>query len=114
MTTMTHSALMALLILSPLVGFLINGFRYKKHDYKVAGGIASLAIFISLVCSVLLVIDLTDLAPEARQISVKFFEWIASDQLKVDAGFVVDPLSAVMILVITGVGFLIHIFSVGY
>lgn len=111
---MTHSALMAILILSPLIGFLINGFRYKKHDYKVAGSIASLAIFISFVCSILLVIDLVGMAEETRQISVKFFEWISSDRLKVDAGFMVDSISAIMILVITGVGFLIHIFSVGY
>ncbi len=111
---MDHSSLMAVLILSPLVGFLINGFRYKHHNYIVAGSIASLAVFISFVVSILFAVDLAGMAAEARSINVKFFEWIATDKLKVDAGFTVDVLSAVMILVITGVGFLIHIFSVGY
>lgn len=111
---MDHTSLMAVLLLSPLIGFLINGFRYNKHNYIVAGSIASTAIFISLVSAVLMVVDLVGMPPESRQISVKFFEWMAVDKLKVDAGFVVDPLSAVMILVITGVGFLIHLFSIGY
>jgi NADH-quinone oxidoreductase subunit L len=45
---------------------------------------------------------------------VQFFEWIAMGKLRVDMSFVVDSISAVMILIITGVGSLIHLFSVGY
>src|SRR4051812_18113424 len=101
---MNDTTLMATLILSPLIGFLINGFRYKKHNYIVAGTISSLAVFISLAISVLFFTDLISMPHEGRQISVKFFEWISTDKLKVDAGFVVDSLSAIMILVITGVG----------
>ncbi|MFZ4402995.1 MAG: NADH-quinone oxidoreductase subunit L [Pseudobdellovibrionaceae bacterium] len=105
---------MSILILSPLVGFLINGFRYKKATANLSGGIATAAIFISFVSAVLLVLELTHLPIEARKISVEFFSWISVDQLKIPAGFVVDPLSAIMILIITGVGFLIHLFSIGY
>ncbi|HWU44835.1 MAG TPA: hypothetical protein VN132_15390, partial [Bdellovibrio sp.] len=111
---MTHSVLMALIILSPLVGFLINGARYKKHSGNVAGTIATLAVAISFVSSVLLVADLIAMPAEARRIAVSFFEWMAVDKFKIDAGFVVDQISAIMILVVTGVGTLIHLFSVGY
>jgi len=50
----------------------------------------------------------------ARKIEVSFFEWMRVDQFKVDMGFMVDQISAIMILVITGVGSLIHLFSIGY
>lgn len=111
---MDHATLIAVLILSPLVGFLINGFRYNKHDYKVSGAIASIAVLTSFVSAILLFTELLNLPHESRQISAQFFEWIATDKLKVNAGFMVDSLSAIMILVITGVGFLIHVFSIGY
>ena len=111
---MNHSVLMAIVILSPLVGFLINGFRYKKHSANVAGVIATLAVAISFISAILLVTDLVGMAAESRRIAVSFFEWMAVDKFKVNAGFVVDQISAIMILVITGVGTLIHLFSIGY
>ncbi|WP_413585817.1 NADH-quinone oxidoreductase subunit L [Bdellovibrio sp. HCB274] len=111
---MNHSVLMAIVILSPLVGFLINGFRYKKHSANVAGVIATLAVAISFICSIILVVDLVQMSAESRRIAVSFFEWMAVDKFKVNAGFVVDQISAIMILVITGVGTLIHMFSIGY
>jgi NADH-quinone oxidoreductase subunit L len=111
---MNHAVLMALVILSPVVGFLINGFRYKKHSGNVAGTIATVAVAISFICSVLLVVDLVAMPEEGRRIAVSFFEWIAVGTFKVNAGFVVDQISAIMILVITGIGTLIHLFSIGY
>lgn len=111
---MNHSLLMALIILSPLVGFLINGLRYKKHSGNVAGSIATSAVAISFIAAILLVVDLVAMPAESRRIAVSFFEWIAIDKFKVNAGFVVDQISAIMILIITGVGTLIHLFSVGY
>ncbi len=111
---MNHSLLMALVILSPLVGFLINGFRYKKHSGNLAGGIATGAVFISFISSILLVADVIAMPEESRRIAVTFFEWIAVDKFKVNAGFVVDQISSVMILIITGVGTLIHLFSISY
>jgi len=111
---MNHSVLMAIVILSPLVGFLINGFRYKKHSANVAGVIATVAVAISFISSILLVVDLVSMPEETRRIAVSFFEWMAVDKFKINAGFVVDQISAIMILVITGVGTLIHMFSIGY
>ena len=111
---MNHSVLMAIVILSPLIGFLINGFRYKKHSANVAGVIATVAVAISFISSILLVVDLVSMPEETRRIAVSFFEWMAIDKFKINAGFVVDQISAIMILVITGVGTLIHMFSIGY
>jgi NADH-quinone oxidoreductase subunit L len=111
---MNYGILMSILILSPFVGFLINGFRYKKHSYMVAGSIATAAVFISFVSALLMVIDLVGMPVENRRIAVNFFEWIAVANLKVNAGFVIDQISAIMILVITGVGSLIHLFSISY
>lgn len=111
---MNHSVLMAILILSPVVGFLINGFRYKKHSGNVAGAIATVAVLISFISSILLVVDLVAMPADSRRIAVSFFEWIVIDSLRVNAGFVVDQISAIMILIISGVGTLIHLFSIGY
>lgn len=111
---MNHSLLMALVILSPLVGFLINGLRYKKHSGNVAGSIATGAVAISFISSILLVVDVIAMPPESRRIAVSFFEWMAVDKFKINAGFVVDQISSIMILIITGVGTLIHLFSIGY
>ncbi|UOF00429.1 NADH-quinone oxidoreductase subunit L [Bdellovibrio reynosensis] len=111
---MNYSLLMALVILTPFVGFLINGLRYKKHSANLAGTIATIAVGISFICSIILVADLISLPEETRKIAVSFFDWMAIDKLKVSAGFVIDQISAIMILVITGVGTLIHLFSIGY
>lgn len=111
---MNHETLIAILLLSPFLGFVLNGVRFRSPNYLLAGGIATGAVFISFCCAVVLFVDLVGLPPEQRRLVASFFEWIAVDKLKISAGFVVDQISAVMILIITGVGALIHLFSIGY
>lgn len=111
---MSHEILIAILLLSPFVGFLLNGTRFKSQNYVLAGTIATLAVFISFVCSIMLFVDLVGLPEEGRRLAANYFEWIAVDKLKINAGFVVDQISSIMILIITGVGSLIHLFSIGY
>ncbi len=112
---MNVQVLFSILILSPLIGFLINGIRYRKHSANVAGVIATVAVVISFIAACLLVGELLAIAPgEGRRLVADFFTWISVGDLKVRAAFVVDPISAVMILVVTGVGSLIHLFSIGY
>jgi len=106
--------LFAILLLAPLVGFLINGCNFKSHNALLAGSIATAAAAISFICSLLLVGQLVSLPENARIIQTTFFNWIPVGDLNVTAGLVVDQISAIMILVITGVGSLIHLFSVGY
>lgn len=111
---MNHQTLIAILLLSPLIGFLINGLRYKSTNYVVAGTVATLAVATSFVCAIMLFLGLVDAPVESRRLTADFFNWIAVDNFKINAGFVVDQISAIMILIITGVGSLIHLFSIGY
>lgn len=111
---MNTQLLFCVLIFSPLVGFFINGLRYQKHSANVAGVIATLAAALSFVAACLLMAELLNLPEEARRLSMTLYDWISVGDFKVNAAFVVDPISAVMILIITGVGSLIHLFSIGY
>lgn len=111
---MSHQALIAILLLSPLVGFFLNGVRFRSQNYILAGAIATGAVLISFACSVLLMLTLIDSPVESRRLVANYFEWITVGNFKISAGFVVDQISAIMILIITGVGSLIHLFSVGY
>ncbi len=111
---MSHEILIAILLLSPFVGFLLNGARFRSQNYVLAGTIATLAVAISFVCSIMLFVDLVGLPAEGRRLAANYFEWIAVDKFKINAGFVVDQISSIMILIITGVGSLIHLFSIGY
>ncbi len=111
---LNHELLIAILLLSPLIGFLVNGLRFRSSNYLAAGTIGTAAVFISFVASILLFLQLLDASPENRRLSVTFFEWMAVDKFKVNAGFLVDQISGTMILIITGIGSLIHLFSIGY
>lgn len=106
--------LFSILLLSPFVGFLINGLNFKSHNAKLAGTIATAAVVVSFVSAILLVGKLFSLPVDSRKLSVTYFQWLNVGGFKANAGFVLDQISAIMILVITGVGSLIHLFSVGY
>ncbi len=111
---LNQELLIAVLLLSPLIGFFINGFRFRSSNYLIAGSVATAAVAVSFVAAVLLFLQLVDANPENRRLTAVFFEWINVGSLKVNAGFVVDQISGIMILIITGVGSLIHLFSIGY
>ncbi|WP_317898897.1 NADH-quinone oxidoreductase subunit L [Aurantibacillus circumpalustris] len=104
--------LVALIPLFPLMGFLFNGFFGKKINKGLSGTIASLSIFASFIVSVLIFMELQ--ASSQKEFVVNVFSWINSGVLKVPFEFLVDPLSTVFLLIITGIGFLIHIYSIGY
>lgn len=104
-----------LIPLFPLIGFLINGFFGKKiKNEAVIGGIGTLAIFSSFVVSCLILVQMIGLSPEQRVYEKVVFPWIHSGHFKADMAFLLDPLSCVMIMVVTGVGSLIHLYSIGY
>ncbi len=100
--------------LFPLVGFLINGILNKKLPEKLSGILASLAIFVSFILSTWAFFLLIQLPASARSIHATWFEWVVSGSFNAAFSFLYDPLSAVMMLVVTGVGFLIHVYSTGY
>ena len=115
--------MLALIPLFPLVGFLINGCWYAfgqapkgrtKAHATVPGVIASLAIFASFVLSLVVFFQLQGMPEGSRVVDQMLFPWITVGTFNLDMGFRVDVLSTLFTLVITGVGTLIHIYSIGY
>ena len=112
--TLQIESIIRLIPLFPLAGFIINGLLNKKLPEKVVGWIGSLSVFASFILSVWAFSLLTSLPVEIRSIQATWFSWINSGAFNVSFAFLYDPLSAVMMLVVTGVGFLIHVYSIGY
>jgi NADH-quinone oxidoreductase subunit L len=110
-----------MIILFPLVGFLINGFLYlqsKKSGKKVSsqqsGLIATIAMFLSFLVSVSYYFNFKGLSQEARLVEQNLFSWIKLGSFHVDFALRLDSLSLIFTLIITGVGSLIHLYSIGY
>ncbi|MCL2761550.1 MAG: NADH-quinone oxidoreductase subunit L, partial [Desulfuromonadales bacterium] len=104
-----------LIPLFPLIGFLINGLLGKKiKNEAVIGAIATIMIFCSFIVSCGILMQLIGMPPEERVFEKSVFTWIQAGNFKADMAFLVDPLSTVMIMVVTGVGSLIHLYSIGY
>lgn len=104
--------LITLVPLFPLLGFLINGFFGKKISKGLSGAIASVAVLASFAVSLAIFFEVEH--SEVKSHIVQVFSWINSDTLKIPFEFLVDPLSSLFLLIITGIGFLIHIYSTGY
>ncbi|TLD42713.1 MAG: NADH-ubiquinone oxidoreductase chain L [Candidatus Jettenia ecosi] len=106
--------LVALILLFPLIGTVINGLAGKRLKKETVGYIACGAIGLSFLVSILVFCGLLLLPPQERLFEKELFSWIESGSFKAAAGLQVDPLSGIMILIVTGVGLLIHIYSTGY
>src|SRR5436190_285104 len=104
--------LLLLIPLLPFAGFLVNAFLGKRLPKSVSGGVACLAMLASFTVSALSVWTLV--GHGAPWIEATVYRWIASGDLQVPLQFRLDHLSALMILVITGIGSLIHIYSTAY
>lgn len=100
------------LVLAPVVGLLINAIFGRYFSEKVVGTVASVASGTAFVVSALLAYSVY--ASHGGVVSVPFAEWIHIGDLKLDWTFRVDSLSTTMMLVVSGVGTLIHIYAIGY
>src|SRR5215510_7971429 len=106
-----------LIPLFPAVGFVINGLFGKRLPKTAIGVIAAGAVLISFIFAAGAVTQLLQLPSEQRSHTVKLYEWINAGpahttegplaNFSVDWAFLLDPLSSVMVLVVTGIGFLI-------
>jgi NADH-quinone oxidoreductase subunit L len=103
-----------LIPLFPFLGFLINGLIGKRFSERTIGWIGSLAVGASFIVALLIFLELIGTAPDARSFQTILYTWMLSGDLNVPIGFLVDPLSMVMLLVVSGVGCIIHIYSIGY
>jgi NADH-quinone oxidoreductase subunit L len=117
-TPTTAFPLLALVPLAPLAGAAILGLGgaaiQKRLGKGVVGAIACATVGVSFLVSVAGFFKLLAMPPEARLLGAHLFRWIDVGTLQVDAAFLLDPLSAVMILVVTGIGGLIHVYATGY
>jgi NADH-quinone oxidoreductase subunit L len=98
----------------PLIGFLINGLFGRKFSKPIVNAVACGSVFVSFLLSINAVIQLMGLPAESRSFELSLYSWIPSGSFNADMGFLLDPLSSIMILVVAGVGFLIHVYSIGY
>jgi NADH-quinone oxidoreductase subunit L len=103
-----------LVLACPLAGTIIIGLGYRVWPGRLAGWVGTLAILASFVLSVIVFLNLQDRAADDRQVSSTL--WDYANTLGVDAKLtiLVDPLSVMMMLVVTGVSTLIHLYSVTY
>jgi len=102
-------SLITLIPLFPLLGFLINGIGFRKVPNSLVGIIGSAAALASFACALSLFLNFSG-TPQL----VHVFDWITVGKLNIAMSFQIDQLSLLMLLIITGVGSLIHIYSIGY
>lgn len=103
-----------LVILFPLLGVFINGLFGYRLKKGLIGFIACLSVFLSFVTAIFLFFNLLSLPEGQRSIGSTLYTWITSGDLEVSVKLFLDPLSSVMILVVSGVSSIIHIYSAGY
>ncbi|HEY2012211.1 MAG TPA: NADH-quinone oxidoreductase subunit L, partial [Bryobacteraceae bacterium] len=95
----------------PLAGFVINGVFGRRFSKGLVNAVAIGSVVLSFVWVLKTLLGLGDL--ESAHVE-HYFTWIQSGTFNVGADFAVDRLTAIMLLVVTGIGSLIHIYSIGY
>ncbi len=99
------------IVLLPLLGFLINGLFGKNLPKILVGSLATAVVFGSFCIAVSLFMNFDS---ESQPVIVKAFEWFRVNGVQINFGFQIDQLSLMMVMIITGIGSLIHLYSIGY
>lgn len=108
---MVMELIVGLIPLAPLSGFLLIALLNKQLRQWLAALIACSSVLFSFILSVVLFFALGD---DQTAFTLTAFDWISAGDFSVSFSLLVDPLSILMMLIITGVGFLIHVYSSGY
>jgi NADH-quinone oxidoreductase subunit L len=98
--------------LLPLVGFVIIGLFGKKMSKGLVGTIGSGVVLGSFAVALGMFFELS--GQVQKSITIDLFSWITAGKLSIPFSFLIDPLSSLFLLIITGIGFLIHLYSTGY
>jgi NADH-quinone oxidoreductase subunit L len=96
----------------PLAGFLINAFLGKRLSKNASGITGSAAVLASFI--IVAGIFISSLDGHFKPFTVNLFSWIHAGSLIIPFEFLIDQFSLMMMLIVTGVGFLIHVYSIGY
>jgi len=116
MSTAGAQTLAALLLLLPLSGCLLNALLGPRLGRRFVNVVGPGVVGAALVVAIIVLVKVQGAAPDARSTTVQLWNWIdlGRGNLRIGVDITFDQLSTLMILVITGVGFLIHVFAVGY
>ncbi|GAB2795062.1 NADH-quinone oxidoreductase subunit L [Rhabdobacter roseus] len=106
------ASLLVLIPLLPLIGFLINGIGFRRIPRGAVGIIGSLAALGSFAVSVVVLMAFKEAGSTPQVVSL--FDWISVGELSIPFSFQIDQLSLLMLMIVTGVGSLIHVYSAGY
>ncbi len=109
-----YPILLLFIPLLPLIGAIINGLAGPRLPRTTVGIIATTMPILSFVLALRAFMTLTHMEADERVLQLTLYTWIGAGALEVPFALRVDQLTAVMILVVTGVGALIHIYSNGY
>lgn len=90
---------------------MVNGLVGNRYSHELAGRLAYGSVGLSFLCALLVFVGVIS-DPTPREVIA--YSWLFGGTFHVDLAFLIDPLSAVMLMVVTGVGFLIHVYSTGY
>ena len=98
----------------PLAGVLLNGLLGRRAGKTIVSLVGPGVVGAAFAVSLALFFDLLGRDPESRVLTQTVYTWLQAGDFTARASFLVDPLSVTLMLVVTGVGFLIHVYSVGY
>ncbi|MGA8745846.1 MAG: NADH-quinone oxidoreductase subunit L [Solirubrobacterales bacterium] len=103
-----------LVLLFPLLGAILIALGFRSIPARAAGAIGTAAIGLAFLCGVAALIGLLGESPDARHHASSLWEYATAAGLQIKLGIFVDPLSIFMVLIVTGVSTLIHLYSYGY
>ncbi|WIG61155.1 MAG: NADH-ubiquinone oxidoreductase chain L [Ktedonobacterales bacterium] len=103
-----------LILLFPLIGFVLLGLFGKRLPKALISLIGCGVVLLAFACAVADFVSMLGVSGAAQSSNITIFNWVTSGGLTIDFTLLSDPLSAVMLLIVTGVGFLIHVYSIGY
>ena len=105
------TSLALVLVLAPFAGFLINVFFGKALGKTMSGTIGTVSVLVSFVVTLMFFIQINE---TKQPIQIALFDWIQLGNFKIDFGFLLDQLSLLWLMFVTGIGSLIHMYSISY
>jgi len=103
--------LVLVLLLAPFLGFLFNVFLGKKVGKNIVGIVGTLSVVVSFAVTLYFFLQINQ---TKQAIAINLFDWISIQRFNISFGFLLDQLSLIWLLFVTGIGSLIHLYSISY
>jgi NADH-quinone oxidoreductase subunit L len=103
------TSLVLVLLLTPFLGFLFNVFLGKKAGKSIVGIVGTLSVAVSFAVTLYLFVNANQ-----EPVVINLFDWISTERINISFGFLIDQLSILWLLFVTGIGSLIHLYSISY